>query len=65
VSVATAHKILITTAIIFFLFYAAWEVRNSSTPGGVRSLLCGIISVIAACGLGIYLRYFLRSVKLR
>ena len=64
-SVATAHKILITTAIIFFLFYAAWEIRNYSVPGGVWSLLRGIISMAAACGLGIYLRYFLRSVKLR
>ncbi len=64
-SVATAHKILITTAIIFFLFYAAWEIRNYPVPGGVWSLLRGIISVVAACGLGIYLRYFLRSVRLQ
>ena len=64
-TVAIAHKILITTAIIFFLFYAAWEIRNYPVPGGVWSLLRAIISIAAACVLGIYLRYFLRSVKLR
>ena len=64
-SIVTAHKILITTAIIFFLFYAVWEIRNYPDPGGVWALVRGIISVLAACGLGIYLRYFLRSVRLR
>jgi hypothetical protein len=65
VSIRTAHKILITTAIVFFLFYAIWEIRNYPDPGGMWALLRGIISGIAACGLGIYLRYFLKSLKLR
>ena len=65
VSILTAHKILITTAIIFFLFYAVWEIRNYPDPGGVGALLRGSISGIAACGLGIYLRYFLKSRRLR
>ncbi len=64
-SITTAHKVLIVTAIIFFLFYAGWEIRNYPVPGGVWSLLRAIISVVAACGLGLYLRYFLKSVKLR
>ena len=64
-SIVTAHKILITTAIIFFLFYAAWEIRNYPVSGGVWALLRGIISLIAACGLGIYLRYFVKSLRLR
>ena len=64
-SIVTAHKILITTAIIFFLFYAIWEVWQYPDPGGVWALFRGIIALVAACGLGIYLRYFLRSVKLR
>lgn len=34
-SILTAHKILITTAIIFFLFYAVWEIRNYPDPGGM------------------------------
>ena len=64
-SVITAHKLLIGVAIVFFLFYAVWEVRNYPEPGGVLALLRGIIALVAACGLGIYLRYFLKSMKLR
>jgi len=65
VSIRTAHKILITTAIVFFLFYAIWEVRHSFGTGGGMAFLRGIISAVIACGLGLYLRYFLRSLKLR
>ena len=64
-SIITAHKILITTAIIFFIFYGAWEIRNYSHPGGGWALFRGMISLVAACGLGIYLRYFLKSLRLR
>ena len=63
-SIVTAHKILITTAIIFFLFYAVWEVRNSLEMGGEWAFLRGIIALLGACALGIYLRYFLKSMKL-
>ena len=65
VSIRTAHKILITTAIIFFLFYAIWEIRNYPDPGGTWALVRGIISGVVAFGLGLYLRYFLRSLRLR
>lgn len=64
-SITTAHKILITTAIVFFLLYAVWEVRNYPSPGGAWALLRGMMSAIAALGLGLYLRYFLKSLKLR
>ena len=64
-SIVTAHKILITAAIILFLLYAVWEIRGYPDPGGVWALLRGIISAVAACGLGVYLRYFLKSLKLR
>ena len=64
-TVRTAHKILITTAIVFFLFYAIWEIRHAPGPGGIWALLRGIISGVAALGLGLYLRYFLKSLRLR
>lgn len=64
-SIVTAHKILIVTAIVFFLFYAFWEILGYSGPGGAWALLRGIIALVAALALWIYLRYFLRSVKLR
>lgn len=64
-SITTAHKILITTAIVFFLFYAVLEVRSYPSPGGAWALLRGMISVLVAIGLGLYLRYFVKSQKLR
>jgi hypothetical protein len=65
VSVTTAHKILITAAILFFVFYAIWEIRHYPGGGGGWALVRGIISAAAAVGLALYLRYFLKSVKLR
>ena len=62
-SIRTAHTILITTAIVFFLFYAIWEIRNHL--GGGWALLRGMISGTVAVGLGLYLRYFLKASKLR
>ena len=64
-SITTAHKILIVTATIFFLFYAAWEILGYSGPGGAWALFRGIIALIVACALALYLRYFLKSVRLR
>jgi len=63
VSIRIAHTILITTAIVFFLFYAIREIRNH--PGGGWVLLRGMISGTVAVGLGLYLRYFLKASKLR
>jgi len=60
-----AHKILIATSIVFFLFYAIWEIRHYSGTGGSAALLRGIISAVIACGLGLYLRYFLKSLDMR
>jgi len=65
VSIRIAHTILITTAIVFFLFYAIWEIRNYPDPGGTWALVRGIISGVVAFGLGLYLRYFLKASKLR
>jgi hypothetical protein len=65
VSIRTAHKILIGTAIVFFVFYAIWEIRHYAEAGGSAALLRGIISAVIACGLGLYLRYFLKSLTLR
>jgi hypothetical protein len=63
--VATAHKILIATALVFFLFYAVWEIRHYAEPGGAWAVGRGIIAGLVAIGLGLYLRYVARSLKLR
>lgn len=60
-SVETAHKILISTAIVFFFGYALWELRGYSHLGEMGPLLRGVGSLLGAVGLGVYLRWFLRS----
>jgi hypothetical protein len=60
-SVVTAHKILIATAVLFFFGYALWELRRYSHIGDVGALLRGMASLVGAVGLGLYLRSFLRS----
>ncbi len=61
--VITFHKILIATAIVFFLGYALWEVRNYANTGDAGASLRSFVSVLASVGLGVYLRWFLRSLK--
>lgn len=50
----TAHRILIGTALAFFLGYAVWELARGGGGGGavLRAALAGI----GAASLGFYLR---------
>jgi hypothetical protein len=50
--VAAVHRILIVTALVATLFYAAWEARTGETLGFVRAALALAVSV----GIGVYLR---------
>jgi hypothetical protein len=63
VSVTTAHKILIATAVLFFFGYALWELRRYFQLGNEGALLRGIGSMVGAIGLGLYLRSFIRSLQ--
>jgi len=56
VTVLTAHKILITSAVAMFLVYSAWELHNY-TSGDGSALLRSILAGVAAVGLAIYLRW--------
>ena len=56
----TAHKILIGSAIVFFLVYALWEVLNSRA-GGAWALVRGGVSVGVAVGFLIYFRSLPRA----
>ena len=60
VSVLTAHKILIGSAVAMFLGYGIWEFLRYPDPGGMGALLRGSLSVAAAVGLGVYLRTLFR-----
>ena len=55
-SVLTAHKILISSAVALFALYAGWEWRNYS-DGDLSALLRSLLSAAGAGALGIYLRW--------
>jgi hypothetical protein len=56
VSVLTAHKILIASAVALFFGYAGWEWRHY-VAGDATAWLRSTVSGIAAIGLAIYLRW--------
>jgi hypothetical protein len=60
VTILTAHKILIASAVALFLGYAVWELLRYPDPGGPAALARGGLSAAAAVGLGVYLRMVFR-----
>jgi hypothetical protein len=60
VTILTAHKILIASAVALFLGYAVWELLRYPDPGGPAALVRSGLSGGAAIGLGIYLRAVFR-----
>ena len=62
-SVATAHKILISTAIAFFLLYALWQLAEYRRSGDGIALAWSVAATGAAIGLAAYLRRFIRSLE--
>ncbi len=60
-SVPTAHKILIATAIGFFFVYALWELARYAHSGDPRALAWSIGATAVVVGLAAYLRRFIRS----
>ena len=59
-SVLTAHKILIASAVALFLGYGIWELLRYPSPGGTGALVRGAFSGVAAVGFGAYLRVLFR-----
>jgi hypothetical protein len=56
VTVLTAHKILIASAVALFFGYAGWEWRHY-TAGDASAWVRSLISAVAAVALAIYLRW--------
>ena len=56
VTVLTAHKILITSAVAMFVVYSASELHNYS-GGDAPALLRSILAGVAAVSLAVYLRW--------
>jgi len=61
----TAHKILIGSAAVFFVFFALWELRNYSQSGEAWAAARGGLYLLVAVGMGIYLKKIGRLYKLK
>jgi hypothetical protein len=55
-SLLTAHKILISTATVFFFGFALWELRNYFSTQDLWALLRSVLYFLVAVGFGLYLR---------
>ena len=52
----TFHKILIFSAVAFFLFYGVWELLKYPDVGDFGTLARSLMSFLAAAGFAIYIR---------
>jgi len=59
----TAHKILISTAAIFFLFFALWELHNYSTTADTWAVFRSVLYLLVAIGFGVYFKNLNRLYK--
>ena len=60
--ILTAHRILISTAVAFFVFFAFWEFRNSAS-GDAWATGRGCLYLVIALALGFYLKNLKRWYK--
>ena len=65
VRLITAHKILIGSAAVFFLFFAFWEWQNYSRNGELWAALRGGLYLLLGLGFGIYFKNIKRLYKLK
>lgn len=59
----TAHKILISTAVVFFFGFAFWEPQNYFSTGDGWAVFRAVLYLIVCIGFGLYLRSLTRWVK--
>ncbi len=52
----TAHKILIGTSIVFFIFFSGWELMNYLGAGEVGALARSVLYLCVAVGFAVYFR---------
>jgi hypothetical protein len=54
--VAVVHRILIVTALVATLFYAAWEAREAARTGETLGFVRAALAFAVSVGIGAYLR---------
>lgn len=59
----TAHKILITTAVVFFFGFGLWELRGYFVNENPWAILRAGLYILVAAGFGLYLRTLKKWVK--
>jgi hypothetical protein len=59
----TAHKILISTAAVFFFFFGLWELRNYLDTADGWAILRGGLYLFVAVGFGVYFKNLDRLYK--
>jgi hypothetical protein len=59
----TAHKILISTATVFFFFFGLWELRNYFDGAGPWAVFRAILYLLVAVGFGVYFKKLDRLYK--
>ena len=52
----TAHKILIGTSVVFFIFFSGWELTNYFAAGGGWALARSVLYLGVAVGFAVYFR---------
>jgi heme A synthase len=54
--VAAVHRILIATALVGALAFVVWALREYDRTGATGALVVGGLGLMAAAGIGLYLR---------
>jgi hypothetical protein len=52
----TAHKILIGSAMVFFVFFALWELNRYSGSNDIWAMARSLLYLLVALGFGVYLK---------
>ena len=59
----TAHKILIASAALFFLFFSLWELQNYLNAADDWAVFRSVLYLLTGCGFGIYFKNLDRLYK--
>jgi len=52
----TAHKILIGSATVFFVFFALWELNRYAGSNDIWAMARSLLYLLVALGFGVYLK---------